>query len=219
MPRSVDKRPDRRSEAGMTLIELLAAMAIMTVISTMIIMSWVSLSRSYAYSVKSSKSREYARDAASRMTREIRDAQGIASAWPLVQAGPYSLTFTTAFNRPGASDPLVQPRLVRYSLSSGKLYRTADTLVGGAGNNTLDDETPVPLVGDVVNAVGGSPAPVFRYTYIDSDGTTKTTANPGANLLARIISVEIRLRIDLNPGRSPDYFELVTTAQPRNMRQ
>ena len=221
MLRSLHQRRGRDSQAGMTLVELLAAMAIMTIVSTMIIMSWVALSRSYAFSVKSSKSREYARDAVSRMTREIRDAQGIGSSWPLVQAGPYLLTFTTAFNRSGSDDPLTQPRLVRYSLETGRLYRTADTIGGtGVGNGDLSDETPVQLVTDVVNpTTGASPVPVFRYTYIDSDGSTKFTANPTAGLLSRIISVEIRLRIDLNPGHSPDYFELVTTSQPRNLRQ
>jgi hypothetical protein len=33
-----------------------------------------------------------------------------------------------------------------------------------------------------------------------------------------IMAVQIHLLVDLNPGHSPAYIDLLTTAQPRNQR-
>ena len=46
-----------------------------------------------------------------------------------------------------------------------------------------------------------------------SDGTT-TLVDP-----SRIVEVGITLLVDLNPGKAPNYMDISTTVQPRNVRE
>jgi prepilin-type N-terminal cleavage/methylation domain-containing protein len=213
-----DKRTAR--QAGLTLIELLSALSIMAVVSGMIVLSWATLTQSYGSSVKSNKSREYARDAVRRMTREIRDMQRLQGAPAIREASATALTFTTSFNREGNDDPTLRPRLVRYYLEGGSLYRMADTVdpITGLGDGSLGDETGRLVVPHVVNVLDGATTPLFVYTYFAADGTIQTTTTPTVSQRNNVASVQLRLRTDLNPGRSPEYFELTTTTQPRNLR-
>jgi hypothetical protein len=60
---------------------------------------------------------------------------------------------------------------------------------------------------------------LFRYTYFSDQGAFKTVNSmTGVASTARILSVHIRVLVDLNPRRAPVYMDLQTTAQPRNGR-
>ncbi len=60
---------------------------------------------------------------------------------------------------------------------------------------------------------------MFTYVVYDGSGNQvrKTTVTVAA--MQSILSVEIRVITDLNPGKSPNYFDLRTAAQPRNLRE
>ena len=216
--------PRAQRQTGMTLVELLVAMIILSVLTTMIIGAWISLQSSYANSISSDRARETARDAMSRLRREIRDAQRQPAGQPLagwpaiISAGPNEIRFSTAFNDPG-SDGAGRILLTRYWYdgSTGCIYRQRDTNVSGAFDG--GDRTDV-LARNIVNSVTpdtSNPTPLFRYSYVDGNGdlqTTTTMSDP-----TRILTVQIRILADLNPGHSPIYMELISTAQPRNLRQ
>jgi prepilin-type N-terminal cleavage/methylation domain-containing protein len=99
----------RAGQAGVSLVELLVAMAIMGVISTMLLLTWFALSNSYSYSINSANARDDGRQALARLQREIRDAQkptiaaGTASDAILTRARPYTIAFFTTFNEVGNS--------------------------------------------------------------------------------------------------------------------
>lgn len=193
---------------GVTMIELLVVMAIMSVVTTMTIVIWVSLRDSYAYTTTSSKGREYARDTVTRMAREIRDAvdgPNGADAFVLDGCGPNTITFYTTFNKPGASVIGTAPRKVQFWLYDSKLYRKVDS----DGNGTLD-RTNV-LCTDVVNQ------DVFSYTVIEPNGAQTSLSTPDDP--TAIVSIGISLMIDLNPGKAPVLMDLTTSVQPRNLRQ
>lgn len=201
---------------GVTMIELLVVMAIMSVVTTMTIVIWVSLRDSYAYTTTSSKGREYARDTVTRMAREIRDAvdgPNGADAFVLSGCGPNTITFYTTFNKPGASVIGTAPRKVQFWLSDSKLYRTVDSDGDGTLDRTLD-RTNV-LCTDVVNKPGQDD--VFSYTVIEPNGAQ--TPLPTPDDPTAIVSIGISLRIDLNPGKAPVLMDLTTSVQPRNLRQ
>lgn len=210
---------DRHSgERGLMLMELLIALAITGVISAMILISWFALQTSYGSSAKRAESQEIARDAVSRMTREIRDMQGNAGQAAVVSAQGNSIEFYTPFN-----DQLGKNLYTKYqyvaSANGGKLVRYRDVNQNGAWE-TGERETVI--ASDVVNALKG--VPVFTYTFVDP---YQDPSNPGNVFVehqigdvntARLLSVEIHVMIDLNPGHSPNYMDLETTAQPRNLR-
>jgi prepilin-type N-terminal cleavage/methylation domain-containing protein len=230
-----------RSQRGMTLIELLAAMSISLVISAMIIMSWVALSGSYANTVRRGKATDFARFAMDRMQREIRDAEqppdGVAET-AILRARPYYVVLYTTFNKTDSAAPSTPPRQVMYRLYSvggvGELWRFQDRDGDGTIENvTLSIGAPLTareagegaqmLAKNIVNLTSPSttnPTPLFTYIYYGADGALVTDDHEviGVDERAQIRAVEINLLIDMNPGKSPVYWHVRSTAQLRNTR-
>jgi prepilin-type N-terminal cleavage/methylation domain-containing protein len=218
-------------QGGITLIELLIALTILSVLSVMILTAWFSLQRSYAFSTRSSMQQEMARDAMSRMVREIRDSggqAGSAAGSGILVAKPQEISMRTAFNDAGVAEvrtdglgdgyPYVPPQGgYYYDSASGTLYRWRDTdeYAGKSSGDRVDA---------VVKYVVNGTTPIFRYTCINTGESTAVaigepyqTTSPTDR--TSIVSVQIMLRVDLNPGKSPQNMELISTAQPRNHRQ
>ena len=205
------------------MIELLVTITIAAIVTTMIIMTWWALQRSYAYSSQSTRAQETARDCMSRMTREIRDAQGQGegqpfAAYPPIQyASANEIRFTTAFNDPGDGSGRILPVRYWYDSGQGTVSRQRDT----NENGTFDegDRTEI-MARNVVNGQvpsAGDPTALFAYRYLDASGEMQSASS--VQNTGKIRSVQIRIIVDLNPGRSPQYMDLVSSAQPRNQRQ
>ena len=68
----------RGAEAGLTLVEVLVSMIILSIITTGLITAWVNLQRGANFAVAANNSRATARDAISRISSELRAAQPTA---------------------------------------------------------------------------------------------------------------------------------------------
>lgn len=232
------RRRDRQS--GMTLMELLIAIGIMSIITAMILVSWFALSRSYSFSATSNKARDHAREAIARLEREVRDAQSNTntSEAALVSARARTIVVSTTFNVAGNDNPSTDPRLVMYRLYPdeelwrfhdadgngniggvtmntdgwpGNPYNVAEQISGEGGRMLVDH-----VVNDKVPSVG-SPTPLFRYSYYAVDGSlVQNTTVLGTTNRSGVVSVQFNLLVDVNPLHSPIYTEFQTTAQLRN---
>lgn len=208
-------------QSGLTLIELLVGMIITGVLSTMVLMGWFALQDSYSFTTRSDKQRELARDAMARVTREIRDIQAQEEVNPVVVATENEFWFYSGFNLPNQL-PTDKPRATRYTYDpdTDTLYRQRDRSTDA--NQSPMDEPLQPVVKDVVNGQvpsGTLPStPVFTYVIYDGEGHQVRTSTPNSTEMQRLLSVEINLIVDLNPGRSPNHVDLRTAAQPRNLR-
>lgn len=214
----------RKSQTGVTLVELLIVIVIMSVVSTMILGTWFALSRAYANATQSAKQRDHAQMAMERLTREIRDVQAVPPTGmvPALDGlaispgalGPESLRFNTTFNMAAAGDPSTEPRLVEYTLANGTLYRR----LAGADRVFGADDPLQAVVEHVVNTPKG--ADLFQYYYYDGTGqlrrSTGTADLPSST--SRIKAIKVTLLIDLRPGHSPEYMKIVNVVQPRNQR-
>jgi prepilin-type N-terminal cleavage/methylation domain-containing protein len=183
---------NRRLQDGLTLVELLVAMIIMTVISTMLVGGWISLQRSYAFTQTTNTARAAARDALDRIASELRAAQPptseVATPFYFALAAPYacgpnSCVFYSAYNnfaaadgaglaetgstpRPGSSMRLTAIWLDASGTSPQKtLYWQRDT----NNNGTLDaGDRKAVLARNVVNGVYTGVAiskPIFTYYF------------------------------------------------------
>ena len=236
LPRSAPRF--RHSQEGITLVEMLVATVLLCVVTTMIIVAYLTLNRSTTYIVRSNDARGEARDALSRMSVEIRDAQPQAlptgTATPsysvLVAAKPMEVQFYSAYNLAGSSDGsgTGAMRLTRLYLDTSgsspqkKLIWQRDT--NNNGSFDANDQTMV-LARNIVNAStpNTSVTPnttytaLFMYAYRDASGSYTTTDNTSSTLdLTKVIAVQIRVISDMQQNRAPTYTDLVTTVRPRN---
>jgi prepilin-type N-terminal cleavage/methylation domain-containing protein len=237
-------RPFDRSsgEKGLTLVELLVGLVIMGLISTTLVTIYLGLGESFSYSTKSTNAREKARQAVARLGREIRDAQsntGNTEA-SVVRARERWILLSTTFNKVGNDDPNLAPRLVMYRLyQDGRLFRFEDLSGNGTIAGVNIDPSPTDattfnlteqqngegarlIASNVVNYDSSTPSQkkLFLYSYVDDQGImpSPTPYVYGTNNRARILTVQLHLLIDLNPGHSPVYTDLQTSAQLRNQR-
>lgn len=223
-------RRQLRSQAGITLMELLVSMAILSVITTMILVSWFALQDSYGYSVHSSHAREAARDAVARMTVTIRDVQrppGVTNGMAIFYAEASEINFYTSYQQSGNANAGSPPVAACFLFvppsggSTGKIYYFIDENGNGFTDEKANGEGKV-VVDNVMNATLPSttdPTDLFTYTYFGDDGTLSRESSVTAeDDLRAIYSVQIHVLVDLNPQHSPVYMDLQTTAQPRNLR-
>lgn len=236
----------RGSQAGMTLMELLVSMIIMSVISTMLVGGWISLQRSYAFTRDTNSARATARDALDRMSSELRASQpptaAVATQFYLpatptypYMCGPTSCVFYSAYNNSAAADgsglaltgtlppPTSAIRLTAIWLdTSGStaqktLYWQRDT-----NNDGLDasDRKIVLASKNVVNTAVTVSRNIFTYYFRDlTTGVyshSSTLSTSGANNVANLRSVQVELVIDANMSHTPTYVDLTTTVRPRN---
>jgi hypothetical protein len=221
--------PRNRRQAGITLVELVVSIAIMGIISTMILGTWFALSDSYLHTSRSNEQIDYARQAISRMAREIRDAQGVLGGTdvpvPFVRTSSNEIRFYSTFNTADAATPTSAPRLTRFiyhvtdtSQGIGSIYR--EVAADGLFDDSPGDVSTV-LVSNVAN---GATTDVFVYWAYASSGPLSGTLyhSSGTDPLvspSEMVSVGINLLIDVNPGKSPNYTDVSTTVNPRNVRQ
>ena len=155
------------------------------------------------------------------MEREIRAAEARSSS-PITIAQPTRLAITTAFNYADNELVTTEPRQVYYQLrldpddsSNKQLVRLKDSsLPIGLTDEWAADKWQV-LVEHVVNKAS---EPVFQYTYYDSQGDLQRAPSVTGQNIYRILTIDVRLKVDQNPGKSPDFLDVRTTIQPRNMR-
>jgi prepilin-type N-terminal cleavage/methylation domain-containing protein len=228
------------SQAGITLIELLITLVILSIVSTMLIGTWISLQRAYAFASAKNTATATARDALDRVSSEIRDAQGVtysaspspSTSTPFYFGGtsPYvcdanDCVFYSAFNNPNAvlqsgQYGRDQLRLTAIWLDTSgtqaqkTLYWQRDT----NGSGTFDSgDRKVILARNVVNSAAAVNKPIFTYVFRGSSGTYTTSTSLTAGNVATLTSVQVDIIVDANLSHTPTYIDLRTTVEPRNL--
>ncbi len=236
----------RRGQSGLTLIEILVAMVILAVISTMLIMGWVNLQRASATALRTNHARATLRDAMSRISKELRAAQPTAlpTAIPasttapfMTWAGPTEVRFYSAFNSAAVTDDGSGTTALRLT----RLWLDADTVppvpwnpscrtlywqrdMDGNGSFADASDRSIVLARNVANEIvpdgpaGTSYTAVFTYGYRPTKSDpVQWTDNVGGGLdLSNVVAVAVRLIIDKKMGGTPNYADLTTTVRLRN---
>jgi hypothetical protein len=206
-------------------MELVVVVAVMTIVSGMIIGIWFNMTSAFSFGATSDKQQDFARDAVSRMAREIRDAQAPASSTSgaFAVTDPFEIEFYSTFNTADAADPLTEPRLTRFVFREtdtethvGAIYRE---LAGEDGVFDTADDSSTVLVSDVVNQQQSPSADVFTYGAFNGSGELYESLDTSVTVApSSIVNVTMTLMVDLNPGKSPRFMTVETTVQPRNVR-
>jgi len=232
----------RGSQAGLTLIEVLVTMIIMSVVGTMLVGGWISLQRAYAFTRATNSARATARDALDRMSSELRASQpptaAVATQFYLpatptypYMCGPTSCVFYSAYNNSAAADGSGLAPTVTVPPAKSAIRLTAiwlDTFTStlywqrDTNNDGLDanDRKVVLASKNVVNTAVTVSRNIFTYYFRDlTTGVyshSSTLSTSGANNVANLRSVQVELVIDANMSHTPTYVDLTTTVRPRN---
>ena len=220
------RQPRLGRESGITLIELLVAMVIGSIVSGLLVLGWISLSQAYSHTTSSSQSRDDARQAVARLSREIRDAEATGGLSAVTSASNSTLIeFTTTFNIEGNTGPSPTPVLTRYEYridpSTGEqtLHRLRN-FIGVAPPWERDDLVISHLANWDVKTSTWRVDP-FQYGWMDSGRVIHFTTPlaPTPPTPASIKMVRIHLLVDQNDGQAPAAMDLQTTVQLRNQPQ
>lgn len=233
-------RRGARDQRGITLIELLIGLIIGGILSTMVLLGWFSLSRSYSYTISSNDARDSARQALSRMSREIRDAEAPPNSdeAALVRCRPRWIELYTTFNEVGNSDPTKPPHLVMYRLyPDGELWRFEDMdaipdgIQGGFDDsypdswplNTFHNSEQASVEGatllcrNVVNDKAPSasnPTPLFRYSrYVLTGVNAGKIDEQSSVILAENRSEVVSVQIHLLVDLNPSHSPIYADLQ------
>lgn len=226
------------------MIELLIAMVVLAIVTTMLIQGWMNLQRATATVVRTNNARASGRDAMARISSELRASQPTALPTPagtamptpdppILEASPYSVTFYSAYNSSSANadgSGVAAVRPTRLWLDTANpqaapwnpLCRTLYWQRDMNGNNVFTDtvDRSFPLAFNIANEDVADPingtayTPVFRYAYLDGGDVQWT--DDANSVLSSIVGVSVRLVVNTKMGGTPKYVDTTTTVRLRN---
>jgi prepilin-type N-terminal cleavage/methylation domain-containing protein len=234
MRRLLAVRGRRRAQAGVSLVELLVAMIIMAVVTSMLVGTWLQLNRTAEFARADNTAGATGRDALDRVSAEIRAAQPLttASTSPFIftMTAPYvndanDCVFYSAYNnaltaaQSGTNGKAqLLPTAIWLDTSGStpqkKLYWERDTNKDGvfdAGDQIIL------LASNVVNTSASVNKPIFTYFFCDKTGAWTQSTTLTTTTVANLVAVQIELVIDANLSYKPSYVDILSTVRPRNV--
>jgi len=211
-------------QAGLTLVELLVVISISAVVMTMLVMSWLTLTKSYSQTTRTTEAGELVRDAVSRISREIRDAEPdpVSGYSAIVAFDSTYIEFTTTFNQANNDQPLPTPVLTKYEYvldaTTGEqtLYRRRDTDGDGAYDR---NDVVVTDLRNYTKTVDGWVLTTKPFICFRLNDVTRVPEVATADTHpSQIALVQVHLLVQM-PGRGPKPSDLMTTVQLRNQIQ
>ncbi len=180
-----------------TMIEILVAMAITSIIILIFNQFLIVGFKSTTFNMEQEEAISHARNAVDTMTQEIRGANSSDKGnYALSQIGANDFIFYNDINKDGKREK------IRYYLSGYELRK--DITSPGADNNYTGTST-MSILSKYVNNQGES---IFKYY---------DNARVETNLIDRVKLISIKLMINVTPGRAPDDYILETDITFRNL--
>ena len=214
-----------RGQEGYSLIELLVAMAIITVVVMATISAFVAFHKNERVTRLENESQDQARLALERLSSQLRNLASPTDYVPasVEKAEPYDLVFLTvdAVKPVGSANarnikrvrycvgpvvngraPLIREQQTWQVVNPPPSFSTATCDTSGSGGW---QKTQI-AASDVVNTAQSPPVPMFQYT-------------PGPSDVTKITAIRADLYVDVNPGQSPQAVNLNTGVFLRNQNR
>jgi prepilin-type N-terminal cleavage/methylation domain-containing protein len=211
-----------RGQEGFTLVELLIAMSLITVVVMATISAFVSFNRNERVNRLQNESQDEARLTVERLSSQLRNLASPTDNVPesVEKATPYDLVFLTvdAVKPVGSANarnikrvrycvgdvvdgkaPLIKQQQTWQVVNPPPSFSTTGCPNAGWGNSTEVAE-------DVVNTAQETPVPMFTYS-------------PVSTPLNQISAIRANLMVDWNPGESPAASTLASGAFLRNQNR
>jgi prepilin-type N-terminal cleavage/methylation domain-containing protein len=211
-----------REQAGFSLIELLVAMSLITVVVMATVTAFVSFNKNERINRLHNESTDEARLTIERLSSQLRNLASPVDLEPkaVEKAEPFDLVFLTVDAvKPEGSENARNIKRVRYcvgELSGGKASLIRQQQVWQAPEPPPSFSTSgcpntswggsVVVASDIVNTAEATPVPIFTYT-------------PDADPTSEISGVRAELMVDTNPGVLPRAVSLGSGVFLRNQNR
>lgn len=188
---------------GFTLLEMIMVIAIIMTAGIALIGSIQYFYRSNAFILEQTAALESTRRGHTYTLQNIREASyGDDGSYLITSAATSTMTFHGDIDLDGGVER------IRIYLQNGTLYRGITNSTGNPATYAGQTEARETIAQSVRNATS---TPIF--TYYNENGA----ALPYPIVLSSIVSVGVRLDVDLNPVRAPNIFVLMGTTTLRNL--
>ena len=170
----------------------------------------INIYRAYSYNFEQIQAINEGRKGIEMMVKEIREAKyGDDGSYPIEEAGDFQFIFYSDIDKDLSTER------VRYFLDGTDFKKGVIEPTGDPPQYVFADENVTVLSSNIRNAV---PGPIF--TYYNGDWPNDTLNNPLPTLtrLTETKLMHVYLKVNINPNRPPDDFELESDAQIRNLK-
>ena len=194
------------AQNGMTLVEMLIAIAIYTILMFAITNSITTFYRYNAYALEQANEVDNARRGVTQWNRDVKEmTTGEDGTWPMAISGEHRLGYYSDTDQ----DDSVE--YVEYILASTTLRKFTYNPTGSPA--TYDFTTPdsVEILSEYVQNINQATSTFF---YFDNNGTQLASTSPIINI--RYIQMQVIVNID--PDRNPGEFMLRSSLAPRNLK-
>lgn len=191
---------------GMTLIEMLVTVSLVTVLIVMIFSAVHSFYRYNAYAVAQGAEVDSARRGLSRLTRDVREmTYAEDGSFPIVTKDPHTLGFYSDIDYDNSVE------YVEYELSSTTFYKRTYNATGNPPtyNLTTPDEEII-----VSEYVQNELEATSTFMYFDTNGAQLSAGD----LLTDVRYIQMQIIVNVNPVQAPGEFLLRTSIAPRNLK-
>jgi prepilin-type N-terminal cleavage/methylation domain-containing protein len=212
-----------RDERGLTLIEMMVAMVISSVVMGAVVLLFTSFMKDNSYAAYRDDAQSHAQLMVDRMSHELRSAASISAgtAGLLAQAGSYDVAFqSVSASGTAPSGNAANQQWVRYCLDTNNTLWRQTTSTSNTTSSLPDvsncpstsnawaqkaNGTPCCVeLSDVTNRINGDDRPLFTF------GPT------GYSSTSQIKMVQINMYVDRNPGKLPGPTQLTSGIYLRN---
>ena len=195
-------------QGGMTLVEVLIALAILVVVMISVVAFEVGIFSNQQTVSSSLQTSQDAQVILRTMLTELRSAApGMNGVYTLVTTGTSSIVFFSDTDNDG------QTERVGYSLIGKTVYRTIVHPTGTPPAYVMSTQSTTSLVTNVRNSTS---TPLFQYFDDNYTGTSSPLVQPVNPSIVSLI--QINLTLDTDPNRSPLPRIYSTQVNLRNMK-
>jgi len=195
-----------RSQSGMTLLELLIAIGIYTVLMFAITSSITTFYQYNAYALEQSNEVNNARRGVTQWNRDVKEMiTGEDGNWPLSVMNEHRMGYYSDTDQ----DDSVE--YVEYILSSTTLRKFTYNPIGFPATYNKSSPDTVEILSEYVQNINQATSTFF---YFDNAGNQLASTSP--IISARYIQMQLIVNID--PVRNPGEFMLRSSLAPRNLK-
>jgi len=194
------------AQKGMTLVEMIIAISIYTVLMLAIISSTTTFYRYNAYALEQANEVDNARRGVTQWNRDVKEmTTGEDGTWPMAISGEHRLGYYSDTDR----DDSVE--YVEYILTSTTLRKFTYNPIGSPATYDLTTPDTEEILSEYVQNRNQATSTFFYY---DNNGAQLASTSPVINV--RYIQMQVIVNID--PDRNPGEFMLRSSLAPRNLK-